>query len=208
MTDNTQQAFITAADLFNKATFPFGTGVTAEATESAAQSRCVRQSVLRTKRHWYHILIPPEDFFFQLPKPLPSQPFPVLHRLMSQKSLSVLFYDEYAQFKWQLATFLNDKPEEERQLITDSETHSFFHKQRELILALPSGNSFISLLADRGKNNDATVFSSFFDYLGIDGIRFDDFGKTRFLIFNARRSITITSICREKKTGGKEKHYE
>jgi hypothetical protein len=196
MTGNTQQAFITAHDFFTTATLPFGTGVIAETTEEAAQTRSIRQPALRTKQHWYHILIPGTDCFFQLLKSLKEQPFPILHRLMSQKSLSALFYDEFAQFKWQLATFLKDKPEEEQQYITVSETHSFFHTQRELLLALPSGDSFISLLT--GKNSEGAIIASFFTYLEIAGIQFNDCGKSRFLLFDTRKSITITAIRREK----------
>jgi hypothetical protein len=197
MTGNTQRAFIAAHNLFIPAVLPFGTGVIAEITERAAQTRSIRQSALRTKHQWYHILIPPGDYFFRLAKPPKEQSFPVLHRLMSQKSLSVLFYDEYTRFQWQLATFLNDKPEAERPGISTGETHTFFHTQRELILALPSGDSFISLLAGRGMNKDSARITSFFDFLGIAGTQFDDSGETRFLIGNAGKSITITAIHRE-----------
>jgi hypothetical protein len=195
MTGNRQQAFIAASGFFTAAVLPFGTGVIAERTEGAARIRSVRQSALRTKNQWYHILIPAPEYFLHLHTPLKEQPFPVLHRLLSQKSLSALFYDELAQFKWQLGIFLKDKPEEEKTAIGDSETVSFFHKQRERLLTLPSGDSFISLLA--GKNNDKTLTASFFDFLGIAGIQFTDSGETRFLIGNARKSITITAIRRD-----------
>lgn len=40
--------------------------------------------------------------------------------------------------------------------------------------------------------------TSFFNSLGIAGIRFDDSGETRFLTGNARTSVTVTSIHRER----------
>ncbi|MDR1105785.1 MAG: hypothetical protein LBL44_05455, partial [Treponema sp.] len=198
MTGNTQKAFIAAHDLFTESTFPFGTGVIAETTERAAQVRSIRQPALLTKNQWYHILIPAPEYFLRLHTPLKEQPFPVLHRIMSKKSLSALFYDEYARFKWQLDTYLKDKPEEEKPAVADSETHAFFHQQREQLLALPSGNSFLELLSQNGMNSDHRIAASFFDYLEIAGIQFTDSGETRFLISNARKSVAITAIRRER----------
>ena len=198
MTGNTQKAFIAASGLFAGATLPFGTGVIAETTERAAQTRSIRQSALRTKNQWYHILIPATDYFFHLRLSLQEQPYPVLHSLLPQKALSALFYDEFTRFKWQLAAFLKDRKEEEKELAADSETAAFFHQQREQILALPSGDSFISLLTERAGNNNGAVIASFFDFLGIAGIQFADSGETRFLIFNTAKNIAITSIHREK----------
>jgi hypothetical protein len=197
MTCNTQRAFIAAADLFTGATLPFGTGVIAETTEEEARTRSIRQTALLTKNQWYHILIPAPEYFFHLQTPLKEQPFQVLHPLMSQKSLSALFYDGLAKFRWQLDTFLNDKPEEEKIHLADSETTSFLHQQREQLLALPSGTAFLSLLSQDGTKGDHRITASFFDYLGIAGIQFTDSGKTRFLISNARKSAAITAIRRE-----------
>ncbi|MDR0601515.1 MAG: hypothetical protein LBG42_03970 [Treponema sp.] len=84
MTGNTQRAFIAANDFFTKATLPFGAGVIAETTEQAAQTRSIRQPSLRTKRQWYHILIPATEYFFHLHLSLQEQPYPVLHSLLSQ----------------------------------------------------------------------------------------------------------------------------
>jgi hypothetical protein len=198
MTGNTQKAFIAAGDLFTAVTLPFGTGVIAETTEEEAQKRSIRQPALLTKNQWYHLLIPGPDYFFRLHDPMNEQPFPVLHRLMSQESLSALFYDELAKFRWQLDTFLKDKPEEEKTSIADEETYTFFHQQREQLLLLPSGDSFISLLKSSAGNKADTLIASFFDYLGIAGIQYTDSGETRFLIGNARKSITITAIRRER----------
>jgi hypothetical protein len=197
MTGNTQKAFIAATDFFTKAALPFGTGIIAETTERAARARSIRQPALRTKNQWYHILIPAADHFFHLQEPIKEQPFPVLHGFLSQKSLSALFYDELARFKWQLASFLKDRKEEEQERIAESETVLFFHKQRELLLALPSGDSFISLLSGRAGTDRGAVIASFFDFLGIAGIRFTDSGETRFLIVNAGKNAAITSIHRE-----------
>jgi hypothetical protein len=99
MTCNTQQAYIAAGDLFAGSAFPFGTGIIAETTEKAAQARSIRQTALLTKNQWYHILIPAAEYFLHLRTPLKEQPFPVLHRLMSQRSLLALFYDECSRFK-------------------------------------------------------------------------------------------------------------
>ncbi|MDR0601516.1 MAG: hypothetical protein LBG42_03975 [Treponema sp.] len=110
-----------------------------------------------------------------------------------------MFYDEFTRFKWQLAAFVKDKTEVEKARITGLESVSFFHKKRELLLALPLGDSFVSLLTDRTANNCGDVITSFFNYLGIAGIQFTDSGETRFLIFNAGKSVTITAIRREKK---------
>jgi hypothetical protein len=206
MTGNTQRAFIAAHDFFTRAAFPFGTGIIAEATEKAAQAKSIRQSALLTKNQWYHLLIPAPEYFFHLHAPLKEQPFPVLHRLMSQKSLSALFYDEFAQFKWQLAAFLKDNPEEEQRLASDSEMYSSFHNLRERLLALPSGGSFMPLLTR--SNNDGAITASFFDFLGIAGIQFTDSGGTRFLIANARKNIAITSIHRERITARMGENHE
>jgi hypothetical protein len=81
--------------------------------------------------------------------------------------------------------------------IANSETYGFFHNKREQLLALSSGDSFLSLLAGDGTHNAHGNTSSFFDYLDIAGIQFTDSGKTRFLICTARKSVTITAIRRD-----------
>jgi hypothetical protein len=209
MTGNTRRAFIAASNLFTAATFPFGRGVVAETAGHAARRQSIRQPALRTSRQWYEISIPPEDCFFHLHLPLKDQPFPALHRLMSQESLAAIFYDDYAVFKWRLDSFRKSVPEAEQKAAADYETHSFFHQRRETVLALPSGDSFLSLLTANGTCADPARTASFFDHVGIAGIEFDDSGGTRFLIFNARKSITITSVRRERTAPGKENsNYE
>jgi hypothetical protein len=208
MTGNTQRAFIAAHNLFTGAALPFGTGVIAETAEEEAQARSIRQAALLTKNQWYHILIPAQEYFFQLHTPLKEQPFHVLHRLMSQKSLSALFYDGFTQFKWQLDTFLKDKPEEEKTSAANFETGAFFHRKREQLLALPSGDSFLSLLSPGGTNTGHGITASFFDYLEIAGIQFTGSGKPRFLISNARKSVTITAIRRERISSRQGENHE
>jgi hypothetical protein len=54
------------------------------------------------------------------------------------------------------------------------------------------------LLSQDETNSGHRITASFFDYLGIAGIQFTDSGKTRFLIGNPRKNVTITAIRREK----------
>jgi hypothetical protein len=196
MTGNTQQAFIAAHDFFTGAALPFGTGVIAETTEWAAYEQSIRQPALLTKNQWYQILIPAPEQFLRLHTPLQEQPFPVLHRLLSQKSLTALFYDEYARFKRRPPASLSGRGEADKPFAGDSETYAFFHKKRELLLSLPSGDSFLSLFVRDGADGTRGIIASFFDFLGIAGIQFSDSGRTRFLISNARKSVTITAIRR------------
>jgi len=198
MTDKSQKAYIAANLFFDTAILPFGTGIIVEAGVKAAQSKSIRQNGPGTKNQWYEVKIPHSANLFHWDISIREQPYPVLHNLMSQKSLSALFYDDFIQFKGQLNTFLKDKSDEEKNPLATTETISFFHSKRELLLALPSGESFFSLCTNIGKNFDKSVYASFFEYVDIPGIQFNESGETRFLIFNARKTIIITAIYRAK----------
>jgi hypothetical protein len=198
MTDKTQKAYIAANQFFDTAILPFGAGVIVEANVKAAQAKSVRQNGPGTKNQWYEVKIPHSANLFHWDISIREQPYPVLHNLMSQKSLSAIFYDDFIQFKGQLNTFLKDKSDEEKEPLTTTETISFFHSRRELLLTLPSGESFFSLCNNNGINLDKSVYASFFEYVNIPGIQFTESGETRFFIFNARKTISITAIYRAK----------
>lgn len=191
-----QRAYIAATTYFGKSTLPFGTGVIAEASETRAKEASTLQAGLTARYQWYHITIPPLDSFFIREKPLGEQPFPVLHSLMSEKSLSLVFHDETAMFSWQMASYLKGKTEEEQTLITTTETYSFFHEKRKTLLSVTSGEAFIEMLLERDTEKDPAVIASFFTYLGIPGIQFMNAGNSRFLIFDAKKNSTITAIQR------------
>jgi hypothetical protein len=55
---------------------------------------------------------------------------------------------------------------------------------------------------------DGERITSFFNFLGIAGIQFEDSGETRFLIGNARTGVTVTSLHRERILPGQGEHYE
>jgi hypothetical protein len=129
-----------------------------------------------------------------------EQPFPALHRLLSQTSLSLLFTDELTVFRWQLSCYLKDSRPEEAELLSGGETTAFYHEKRNMLLSLASGEALASFVAEKAANKEPEALPAYFSALGISGIIDETAGNTVFLIFNARASIKILSIHRDAAT--------
>jgi hypothetical protein len=193
-------AFVSPRDLFSteKTALP---GVTVYQDEKAAKNRSMPRKGMIAGRQWYAVEIPAVDTFLHRGKPVAEQPFPVLHRLLSQKSLSLLFTDELSVFAWQLSCYLKDKKPEEAAALAAEETAAFCHEKRNTLLSLPNGGALIDFVA--GKAKEPKALPSYFSAIGISGIIGGTDGNTMFHIFNPRASVKIISMHRD---SGEQQH--
>jgi hypothetical protein len=191
-----QTAFLSSRDLFaaEKKALP---GVTVYADEEAARSHAVTRKGMIAGRQWYTVEIPAQDTFLYRAKPMAEQPFPALHSLLSQKSLSLLFADDLTIFRWQLSCYLTDKRPEEAAIFSAEETAAFYHEKRNILLSLASGEAIISFAREKAAHKAPQVLPAYFSALDVSGIIDEADGDTVFLIFNPRASIKILSIHRD-----------
>jgi hypothetical protein len=191
-----QTAFLSSCDLFaaEKKALP---GVTVYADEEAARSHSIARKGMIAGKQWYAVEIPAPDTFLYRAKPAAEQPFPVLHSLMSQKSLSLLFADDLTVFNWQLSCYLKDKRPEEAAALSAGETAAFHHEKRTILLSLASGEALINFVSGKATRKGPEVLPAYFSALGISGILDEAEGNIVFRIFNPRASVKILSIHRE-----------
>jgi hypothetical protein len=194
-----QTVFLSSCDLFTieKQALP---GVTVYSDEERAKNRSTPRRGMITGKQWYTAEIPAADTFLCRAKPVTEQPFPVLHSLLSQKSLSLLFTGELTVFRWQLSCYLKDRRQEEAGVLSAEETLAFFHEKRNTLLGLASGETFINFVKEKATRKEPEVVPAYFSSLGISGILDEADGNMTFLIFNPRASIKILSIHRENHT--------
>jgi hypothetical protein len=147
----------------------------------------------------YRSVPAPDTFLYRL-KPVAEQPFPALHRFLSQTSLSLLFTDELTVFRWQLSCYLKDSKLEEAELLSDRETTAFYHEKRKMLLSFASGEALINFIVEKATNKEPEVLPAYFSAFGISGIIDETDGNAVFLIFNPRVSIKILSIHRDAAT--------
>ena len=191
-----QIVYVSSCDLFatGKKTIP---GVTVYSDEEMALRHSVQRKGMITGKQWYTAEIPARDTFLYRTKPAAEQPFPVLHSLFSQKSLSLLFAGELAVFKWQLSCYLKDKGQEEAESLSAEETAIFFNEKRSTLLSLVTGEALIKLVTEKATRKEPEILPAYFSALGISGILDEADGNTVFLIFNPRVSLKILSVHRE-----------
>jgi hypothetical protein len=191
-----QTAFVSPRDLFaaEKKALP---GVTVYSDEEAAKSRSIPRKGMTAGKQWYTVEIPAQDTFLYRSRPVAEQPFPVLHSLLSQKSLSLLFAGELAVFHWQLSCYLKDTKHEEAGSFGAGETAAFFNEKRNTVLSLETGEAFVNFAGGKTTRTEPDVLPAYFSALGISGILDDADGKLTFHIFNPRISIKILSIHRD-----------
>lgn len=194
--EKTMNAYMAACRYFETATLPIGRGVIAGLRRETALRDCVQRKNHWTQNQVFTVTVPSLDSFLSTIKPMRDQPYPVLHRIMSKEALSILYHDDLTVFQWRLVSYCKEQPEEKRNAITIDETNSFFHEKRKLVLALPSGGDFIKLLIVSSKTHDAAIVASCLSYLGIAGIQYEEENEARLLIFDPRKSITITAVNR------------
>jgi hypothetical protein len=191
-----QTVYVSSCDLFATEKKSL-LGVTAYSDEEAAKNRSIPRKGMITGKQWYAVEIPAQDTFLHRSKPVTEQPFPVLHSLLSQKSLSLLFAGELAVFRWQLSCYLKDKGREEAESLSDEETAAFYHEKRNILLSLATGEALIKLVTEKATLKEPEVLSAYFSALDISEILDEAEGNTTFLIFNPRASIKILSIHRD-----------
>jgi hypothetical protein len=191
-----QTAFVSSRDFFSteKTALP---GVTVYAGEEGARSHSIPRKGMIAGKQWYAVEIPAWDTFLYRAKPVAEQPFPALHSLLSQRSLSLLFADELTVFRWQLSCYLKDKKPEEAENLTGEEMTAFYHEKRNILLSLASGEAFINFAAKKAAHQEPEVLPTYFSALGISGLIDETAGNTVFRIFNPRISIKILSIHRD-----------
>jgi hypothetical protein len=189
-----QTAFVSSCDLFSTEKKPLP-GVTVSSDEETAKNRSMPRKGMIAGKQWYTVEIPAVDTFLYRANSVTEQPFPVLHSLLSQKSLSLLFTDELAVFTWQLSCYLKDKKPEEIAALTAEETTAFCHEKRNTLLSLPSGDALINLVSGKAKEPQAPP--SYFSTIGISGVIDETTVGMTFLIFNPRASVKIISIHRD-----------
>ncbi|MDR2071506.1 MAG: hypothetical protein LBP81_08860 [Treponema sp.] len=189
-------AFLSSCDLFATEKKPLP-GVTVYSDEETARSHSVRRNGMIAGKQWYAAEIPAADTFLYRSKPVAEQPFPVLHSLLSEKSLSMLFAEELTVFRWQLSCYLKDRRQEEAGVLSAEETLAFFHEKRNTLLALASGETLISFVKEKATRKEPEIVPAYFSALGISGIMDEADGNMTFLNFNPRASIKILSIHRD-----------
>jgi hypothetical protein len=191
-----QTVYVSSGDYFSaeKKTLP---GVTAYFQEEKAKSRSIPRKGMIAGKQWYTAEIPAADTFLYRSKPVAGQPFPVLHSLLSQKSLSLLFAEELTVFRWQLSCYLKDKRPEEAELLSNEETAAFCHEKRNALLSLPTGEALISFVKEKAAYKTPEAVPAYFSALDISGIVDESDGNTTFLIFNPRVSIKIITMNRD-----------
>jgi hypothetical protein len=194
-----QTAFVSSRDFFatEKTTLP---GVSVYADEDAARSHSIKRQGMIAGRQWYTVEIPAPDTFLYRAKPAAEQPFPALHRLMSQRSLSLLFAGELTVFLWQLSCYLKDTKPKETEILSAGETAAFYHEKRHILLSLASGEALINFVAGKATRKEPEVLPAFFSALGISGLIDETDGNTVFRVFNPRVSVKILSIHRDSYT--------
>jgi hypothetical protein len=193
---NPQTAYVSTADLFDeeKKTMP---GVTVYSREEAAKDRSVRRKGMAAGKQWYTVEIPPADTFLYRSKTLTEQPFPVLHSLLSQRSLSLLFHNELTLFQWQLSCYIKEQNPEEAAAAAAEETGFFYHEKRNALLSLDSGEALTGFIKQKAAYKGPEVLPAYFSALEISGILDEADGCTVFLVFNPRASLKIISIHRD-----------
>jgi hypothetical protein len=172
-------------------------GVTAYSREEDAKKRSIPRKGMAAGKQWYAAEIPAADTFLCRAKPAAEQPFPVLHSLLSLKSLSLLFAEELTVFTWQLSCYLKDKTPEEAGMLSGEETTAFYHEKRNTLLSLASGEALAGFVKEKAAHKRREAVPAFFSALGISGVLDEAGGNTAFLVFNPRASIKILSIHRE-----------
>jgi hypothetical protein len=191
-----QTVFLSSCDLFavEKQALP---GVTVYSDEERAKNRSMPRKGMITGKQRYTAEIPAADTFLYRSKPAAEQSFQVLHSLLSQPSLSVLFAEELTVFRWQLSCYLKDRRQDEAGVLSSEETLAFYHEKRNTLLALASGETLISFVREKAARKEPEVLPAYFSTFGVSGILDETDGNTTFLIFNPRASIKILSIHRE-----------
>jgi hypothetical protein len=193
----TGTAFIAAQAYFSKAVLPFGTGIVVSPDKEYAVKPAITRPYLHTKPQWYELTIPRPERFLRLDQSLPEQPFPLVHALMSNQALSLLFAGERALTTWQAASFAKTKIPEEQKKIIREETAAFYHTKRKHLLALPTVSALCRFILEQSNTKEPSVISAFLSRWGISGIRFDEAGEERILLFDPRKDSIITAIHRE-----------
>jgi hypothetical protein len=193
---NHQIAFLSSCDLFavEKKALP---GVTVYSDEETAKRHSVQHKGMLAGRQWHVVEIPAADTFLSWSRPVMEQPFPVLHSLLSQNSLSLLFTDELAVFQWQLSCYLMDKNPEEAETLSAEETTAFYHEKRNILLALDSCEALVNFVREKAAHTAREVIASFFSSLHISGITSGTDGTRVFVIFDPRASLRIISLRRD-----------
>jgi hypothetical protein len=184
-------AYIAAHQYFSKTVLPFGTGIVVSPDQTYARRSAARRPYLRTKPQWYELAIPYPEQYLYLDRPLAEQPFPLVHALLSNRALAVLFAGERA-----FAALRTGTPEEQ-ETITREETTAFYHRKREDMLALPTVSAFCDFILRQSVHGDPEIISAFLYFAGISGIRFHEAGEERLLVFDPRKDTVITAVRRE-----------
>jgi hypothetical protein len=191
-----QTVYVSSSDYFTaeEKALP---GVTVYSQEEKAKSRSIPRKGMIAGKQWYATEIPAADTFLYRTKPVTEQPFPVLHSLLSQKSLSLLFAEEIAVFRWQLSCYLKDKRHEEAEMLSNEETTAFYHEKRNTLLSLATGEALVSFVKEKAAHKTQEALPAYFSALDISGIVDETDGSTTFFIFNPRASIKIFAIHRD-----------
>jgi hypothetical protein len=190
-------AYTASHQYFSKTTLPFGAGIVVSPDNAYATRSAVQRPYLRTKPQWYELTIPHPERFLDLDRPLTEQPFPLVHALMSNRSLSLLFAGERALVTRQTVSFDKTQTPEEPERSTSEEDGAFYHRKREELLVLPTVSAFCQFILERSGKKDPAVISAFLSRSGISGIRFYEDAEVRLLIFDPRKETVITAIHRE-----------
>lgn len=192
----TEKAFIAANKYLEKTFLPFGAGVVASFDEETAMLDTERIKNLDVKNEWYEILIPERNTFLDLDKLLEHNPKQVLKSLFSTDSLSMLFYDETQEFHPLLEKEVEESAEsnEEKANFARAEIRRFYDDKIRVLKKNITVDSLIQFITGRAKNKDILITSSFLFMSGINGVVYENNGKQRILIFDARRSIKIERL--------------
>jgi hypothetical protein len=173
-------AWTPAHYLFERNTYPFGSGVTVFETEDDARRHTVRRKNVRALNQWFRVLIPSRDHFLNLDAPVSSQPLQLREALLSREAIESFLFSR--------------------------ETHDGVYAEERILLhrktltAFPSAESYIMYLAKHISGSQPPRTVSYLAYFGVAGLVLppsDSGSGDTFLVFDARQNIIIKEIKRE-----------
>jgi hypothetical protein len=168
-------AYVSAFHFFRPEPGAYGPCVAFYDDEEKAKYTTCRKARLDTRNQWYKTRIPSGDLFLALKKPMSLQPFPLLHALVREQALSLLFAGDFAG-------------------VHEQDRRMFCHEKRARILSLPSAREYCSLVLKKLTSHAPEDVSRYLSSCGAAGI-IDEEGV--YHLYNPLSNVVILSIHRD-----------
>lgn len=179
-------AFISLQNYIVKQEKDFGVGVTVTLSEEIAKYESGRKKNVASFNNWMMINIPEKSFFLDVNKSVSEQSDDVLNVLMSKEFLMSLFIHEAKKILDEIGKNLEGKDIKEE---TNRVYDEFVKEKYELLLKIPTGQSFFDFVVSKCRNRDKAKSSALLYNFGIKGSLFNDNTGERFFLYNAKKDI-------------------